>query len=533
MNEENRIKQYIKNLEDEKKCWESAELLGNMEAKEVKKFFPEILKLIKENKNSQIKQAAIYVLGLRGKEAKEAINIIKNIVIDSAEDIGTRESGIWALGEIMRHDNKDYIELCIGIMKKDREPKIKLSMMKILEEISLSESQGDKVFIAFKKMLNEKDESVRETASKTIKDYKKRQRWQRCISSKCWCCTGYSDDWGPAIENDKEIQQIIEMEEKLVKVPEWAEKIVKRSIEFLPMCGHYLFPKPYMEAIKAIGSETPPDIVYGCWTVDRDRKEQMSDYVFCFDAWLAGAKAEDAANELNALGYRHIDWSTVCKDLWNVLGVHTEVKDLLVERLIHSQRRKIKGCIWDDDIASEFGRDQYLGNYSVGKMPDCYINRKIPLFLFGTTDRSSPKIQRLEGRLSEICSDWKWFGYTIEFGWLCSPKAFRFLERLIWAIGKERKIHTGDHPMEDSDKVSGFLKCGDLIPNKEEAKKWTDSFSKILKSWWQGKVEKGEMADEVNKLLGKATPVKQWLVRLLLKKIDMLRGDKRYMGTHH
>jgi hypothetical protein len=48
------------------------------------------------------------------------------------------------------------------------------------------------------------------------------------------------------------------------------------------------------------------------------------------------------ARELSALGYRRIDWDAVCADLWDVLGEHGELKDLLVERLIMLERWAIK-----------------------------------------------------------------------------------------------------------------------------------------------------------------------------------------------
>lgn len=348
--------------------------------------------------------------------------------------------------------------------------------------------------------------------------------YEKSISSRCWWYTPYDEGWGncPQLSADDELRRIVEMELELGPVPEWAQQIVERSIHSACPCGHYLFPQPYLEAVSAIGFQTPPAFVHGCFTVERERKKQMMDYVFCLDAWLAGVGPEVAARELTALGYRRIDWHTVCADLWNVLGQHTEVKELLVERLLHSQRWKIKERPWDDDLATDFGRDQYLGALSETENPAktyCYIDLPVP----GFDEGASPRIQRLEARLAELCPDWEWFRYTIRYGWLCSPKAFRFLECLLWSIGKERRaIHTHDHPKENGGEVPGFLQCEDTYPNQDEAAEWWRSFLAALHGWWHEQPEEGNVADQVNQRLGEASPVKHWLVRLFVRKLEVL-----------
>jgi hypothetical protein len=349
-----------------------------------------------------------------------------------------------------------------------------------------------------------------------------REVYENSVSSRCWWCTIYDAGWDgcPGLSTDDELRQIVEMEQRIGSVPEWAQQIVGRAINYLPMCGHYLFPLVYQEAVRAIGSQTAPDFVHGCWAVERQRKKQMMDYVFCLDAWLAGAEPEVAAGELAALGHRR-DWRSVCADLWNVLGERTELKELLVTRLVHSQRRKIKECVWDDDLASDFGRDQFLGSYSEGVMGDGYISRRIPMF----DESSSPRIRDLEAKLAETCPDWEWFRYTIEYGWLCAPKAFRFLERLLWAIGRERRvIHTYDNPLEDGDRVPGFLRHEDTYPEKAAAAAWWRAFCAGLRGWWRGQPGDGDVAGEVNESLGEVTPIKQWLVRLLVRKLELPEG---------
>ncbi|HUT36315.1 MAG TPA: hypothetical protein VNE39_22695 [Planctomycetota bacterium] len=337
--------------------------------------------------------------------------------------------------------------------------------------------------------------------------------YEASVSSRCWWYTPYDDGWDkcPSMAEDAELRGIVEMERALGDVPAWARQIVERSIQFACPCGHYLFPRPYLEALDAIGAETPATFVHGCFTVARERKRAMMDYVLCLDAWLAGAAAEDVARELAALGSRRIAWDAVCAELWRVLGERTELKELLVERLIHSQRCKIKWSPWDDDLASEFGRDLFLG--PIGKVRNpakihCYIEQAVP----GFDEGASPRVRRLEARLAELCPDWKQMQFHTHYGWLCAPKAFRFLERLVWAIGQER-------PPRPEDRVPGFLQIEDTHPNQDEAREWWKAFVAALDAWWQGQPATGPVADDVARRLGAATPVKRWLVRLFRRKL--------------
>jgi hypothetical protein len=343
-----------------------------------------------------------------------------------------------------------------------------------------------------------------------------KETYERSISSHCWDFTPYDAGWGPSLAADGELREIVRMEYELGTVPDWAGQIVDRCIDAAQPCGHYLFPRGFRETISAIGSQRPPSVVHSCFMVDDERKRQAMDYALCLDAWLAGAQSEAVANELMAFGFRKIDWHSVCSDLWEVLGEHVELKDLLVERLLHRLRHSIKATVWDDDIASRLCRDEYLGDYIEKGGFGGYGNPTFPLH--GYDEGASPRIIGIERRIAEICakgstwdSDWKpWIEW-----WLCAPKSFRFLERKLWEIGKLRLA-------EKDETIPPFLRCEDTYPNQDEASLWWRSFSSALKGWGQGNPESGGVANDVNKRLGEATPVKRWLVRLFLRKLDML-----------
>ncbi len=216
-----------------------------------------------------------------------------------------------------------------------------------------------------------------------------------------------------------------------------------------------------------------------------------------------------------ALGQRKLAWMNVCKDLWEILGERNEQKELLVERLLHLIRHSIKWCIWDDDLATEFGRDRYLGNYFSGTWR--YGNPQLRIASFD--ERTSPRVKQIEARLAEL------FGrLPVDLGewWLCAPKSFRFLERKLWMIGK------GDSH-KDGEEIPGFLRCEDTYPNQDEAAEWYRDFRTALQNWWQGKSGNGRVTDDVNQRLGEHTAVKSWLVRLLLRKLERLeQNDEQF-----
>ncbi len=339
--------------------------------------------------------------------------------------------------------------------------------------------------------------------------------YEQSASSTCWWFTPYDAGWdeshrhGRDLREDAELREIVAMERALEGVPDWARRVAGGAIRWLPPCGHYLFPRSYLEAAAAIGSETPPTFIHGCYTVERSRKERMADYLLCLDAWLSGASANTAAAELDVIGSDQVDWPRVCSGLWDVLGERTETKELLVERILHRQRWWLKSMVWDEDARDQWCRDEFLGD--IRCEGDHYGN---PDFCDPwSAEHTSPRIAWVEKRLAETCEEWDWFRTAIQESWLCAPKAFRFLERLIWAVGSGRPA-AGDVP--------AFLQCDDTYPNSEETARWWHSFLDALRSWWRDSRDSGEAAQ----LLEQRTPVKRWLVRLLVRRLEFCEAER-------
>ncbi len=342
-----------------------------------------------------------------------------------------------------------------------------------------------------------------------------KESYAKTATSDCWWFTPYDKDdpsYWEAVSKDDELRSIVVMEQSLDSVPEWARSV---GIGYLPPCGVYTFPQPLVQILSLIGSANSEAIGVAfkqqCYAVDAQRKRVAQDYCLSLDGWLAGAAPDAVAAELNALASRKIDWSSVCSGLWDTLGERTEKKELQVELVLNALRHAIKVSRWTDDAGTEFCRDQYLGDYE--KHPDGYAMYGVALH--------SPRAKKAVARLQELDPEWKWERMSkVDYGtwWLCAPKAFRFLEYDLWAIAK-------DHPVDKGEDVPGFLRCEDTYPDQDEAATWYAQFCAALDVWWQDGSPPGAVGQMVRERLGESSPVKQWLVRLFLKKLRVYESS--------
>jgi len=358
----------------------------------------------------------------------------------------------------------------------------------------------------------------------------RKEAFEGSVSSLCWSWTPYDDGWdsslryGCDIQHDDELREIVGMEAGLGGVPDWARQVVVGPMNSVAACGHITFPLSCRDVIRAIGTGVCPPVYHTCHTLDPKHKERLQDLAYMLDAWLAGASIEAAAAELQAREQEAYDWTSICTGLWTTLGAHTELKDLLVERLLHQLRWWVRVTAWDKDLVCAWGRDQYLGNWSAedGLVTDNGNQHLRPLP--GISQAASPRVQRWEARLAEICPQWDFFRTVIvDYSWPCAPKAFRYYEKILWCIGRERQvISLPDFPLADPESVPNFL--GELAaePNRAEASAWWQSFLAALDAWWRGLPCCGEVAEEVREQLGEPTPVKRWMVRLYVHRLRTL-----------
>jgi hypothetical protein len=348
--------------------------------------------------------------------------------------------------------------------------------------------------------------------------------YEASVSSRCWWAAPHTGGWD-TFKHDGELEAIVQLEEALSPVPSWATEIVERTIKFPPACPHYAFPTPFLDIVSSIGQQKAQDFVHGCYTVDRQRKMRALDYIFCLDAWLEDATPEQASRELQNRDAAPLDWDEVCQNIWHVLGKKTDLKKMLVERTLHRYRWWVKSCIWDDNSADAFCRDRYLGALPRGESARWHYGNP------GIGDPWQAELETayvkdIEAKLAQMCPDWEWFQTAIHETWLCGPKTFRFLERLLWSIGKEKPSVSLPAPrfhVAKEDIVPAFLQCEDTYPDRQESVAWLRSFHQGLKSWTSNDPAGNGVARDIYERLGQNSPLKIWLVRLFIKNLELMK----------
>jgi len=332
-----------------------------------------------------------------------------------------------------------------------------------------------------------------------------REAWDASISARA-----YNPDWWATLTPDKEhelwaqLKSIFEEEMAISDIPDWASEIVVRMME-LPMCGYYDYPANITQIIDAIAEQRCPDVVMKCYTVDSDRKVLLSYYVYCLDAWLKDAPLSVVVAELalrDQLGKR---WEEIASAIYGTLGDKSRIREIAVERLVHRLRWWIKSLIWSDDRRNRFLLDVYSGDIRGDEENwGAYGNSPYgdPYF----AEFEIPHVKAMEERIIEDVPDGRKLLERIHSTWLCAPKVFRYLERLIAEIGA---IGSGAIP----DDTSPFLQCEDTYPDfTANCEHFTDMLNR-LRLWMEGN-------EGMRLPIGERSPVKRWLVHLLWHKLS-------------
>ncbi len=339
-----------------------------------------------------------------------------------------------------------------------------------------------------------------------------KEAYKASVTSRCWAATPYDAGWdgseahGEDLRSSAELRSIFCEEMALGAVPAWAVEIVDRMIAGIPTCGHYTFPRPLVQICQAIRDEKCPDLVFGCYTADPGRKTLMSYYVYCLDTWRKSAPLDVAAAELAMRDDLGKDWPRIVAAVYDALGARSEAKEVAVSRLIHRLRWWIKTLIWTDDRRERFMLDVYAGDVGGDAARfGCYGNPPYgdPYFV----EKALPEMQELDAWIRQHVPGGEKLLELIESTWLCAPKAFRYVERIIQAIGDLGSMQAtgGD---------ASILQCEDTYPDFASCQRWYASFKAGLTGWLEG--DRDAMKD-----LGDVTPAKHWLVRMLRHKLEL------------
>lgn len=337
-----------------------------------------------------------------------------------------------------------------------------------------------------------------------------KEDYERSVTSTAWAVTPYSAGWedsikyGEDLPASRELKAIFEEECALPDVPAWAKEIIARQISPLPICGHYAFPQPLLDVCRAIGERHAPQFIISCYTADGNRKRLMAQYVFCLDAWAKRAPLDLVQAEFALRNDAGRDWHAVAGNIYAVLGIPTERKDLLVARLIHRLRWWIKTLIWSDDSRDTFLTDVYMGDARGDEARfSAYGNSPFgdPYF----TELEQPEVRALTDRIRQVYPDENKLLDRVESTWLCAPKAFRYLEKLLVDIG-------GPEAAQAAAEFS--LLCDDVNPDRESYGRWYGAFMTSLDAWLAGD-------ESARPELGAYDPVKHWLASILRHKLRL------------
>ncbi len=330
-------------------------------------------------------------------------------------------------------------------------------------------------------------------------------------TASAWACTPYSAGWdgsaqhGEDLPASAELRAIFDQETAMGEPPAWALDIIRRMIDPMSMCGHASFPAPLNQIFCAIGEERAPSFVLGCYTAPPERKRRMLSVVYCLDAWLQDAPLEAAQAELRLRrDDMCLDLPAIVANAYGALGERTEVKSLLTEHLVSRLRWWVKTLTWFDDKRDMFQLDAYAGD--VRGSGDTYGNPPFadPYFAQLQLPRTQARAERIRALLPKEDADR--ILDAIESTWLCAPKAFRFVERIVGDIGAM--------PGQRPERYPTLFESASTYLDLADAQAWYERAIRDMTSWLDGDTD--ALAQ-----LGEMSPPKRWLVMLLRHKLDL------------
>ena len=328
--------------------------------------------------------------------------------------------------------------------------------------------------------------------------------YELSLTSRCWAYTPYDGGWESCavLREDDALRGLCAEELALAAVPIWARDILERQLTYLPGCPHATFPLPFLDVFNAIGARACLPFVHSCYTIPADRKEQAVLYINALVDWLAKRPSQHPSIQLQ-----------------EILGAPSETTSLLVKRLVHRLKWWCKSMTWDNDARDQFYQGESLGDTQC--QGDHYGNPQFhdPYW----TELQAPAAQELEAQLSATCPEWPWLRDCIHSTWLCGPKAFRYVERIVWYIAhldQAQELAAGHRAGTLA--VPSFLDCSDTCPDMAEIRAWFADALAACRLFRTDRVASSPRQANLLARLGDHGPVKAWLVGLFARKLALM-----------
>jgi hypothetical protein len=365
-----------------------------------------------------------------------------------------------------------------------------------------------------------------------------RDTYAASITSTCFSSTPYDTGWdgapqwdidGAILQADLQMRRLLELEVAIQPVRVRATQIA-RQIEALPPCG-WAFPQ-FIEAVcRNIGTGDPKAAnPSGCYEVGGARLGLMAAYSVCLDGWLKGVAADEVGAALQERSTDGRDWHAISSGILETLGERTKERALLVRRLLARLRfwlRAPYGSLKADDNP----RLGYLYTHAMGRYGGW------DYFSFENHD---PEIADLEQRIRGLMPAADRWLELINCTWPCAPKVFRYIERLIGAIGNAAGPDAAPpEPGETPVRTPSFRAESTYLSSDASRRLYraalhalaafvSDAFPTDVMP--QSLPRDARFAEWLRSLLGETSPQKVWLAALLWKRIRMF--EESYKSFH-
>lgn len=360
---------------------------------------------------------------------------------------------------------------------------------------------------------------------------------RHCFSWTPFCGTvGWEAAWGDRrLKEDLNMRGLVELERVASPVPVWAQ-MVCRQIDTMPPCG-WAVPQHVEAVCTNIGRQdaeaaVPPR----CYSLGPERLGLMAQVAMLLDGWLKNLEPDEVAALLESTDDCGREWRDIAHDVWQTLGERHRRRTLLARRLLARLR------FW---LRAPYGPDKGDDNARLGYTYTVSLGRNPGWDYFGC-DEHDPEVAELNERIHQSLDEPQRWIDLITYTWPCAPKAFRFIERLIAAVGRV-PADGPSVPNELGDQLpTGLLRIDETYLDTPTSRRLyntaTAALTRFLGDAFQmGATSSGEVDPawkaRLTRLLAEPSPLTTWLAALLLVRLvffeESFRSFHFTRNTHH
>ena len=339
---------------------------------------------------------------------------------------------------------------------------------------------------------------------------------RHCLSWTPFCA--WDARWGDrCLKDDAHMRRLVELEQAASPIPLWAQTVC-RQIDAMPACG-WAVPE-HVEAVCCNIGRQDPEASHPpcCYLVGPERLELMSRVAMLLDGWLKSVAPDEAAAALERGESHARPWREIVRDVWQALGECHPRKTLLVRRLLARLR------FW---LRAPYGAAKADDNPRMGYLYTPALGRYPGWDYFGFAE-SDPEAIELNEQIRQCLDEPQRWIDLISYTWPCAPKAFRFIERLIVAIGRVPDDGPSAPAQLDDQLPTGLLRIEGTYLDTPTSRRLYNTAIAALTRFVGDALRTGVKAageadpvwrDRLVRLLGEPSAPATWLAALLLVRL--------------